>query len=403
MKSKSIMIRNKKRIKVIGVNLGLLLVLIGFVVSTPIVISQSYRIISKIIPALDVGFESSLVTDYYSPHEQPAYEGVDWAEQHFIDLKAHDTLPTDYLGWRYAPLKASTINISEFGIRKTVNSTGTSTATNHIYWMFGGSTMFGWGSNDANTIPSLLSSALSSEAVNFGTDAYIALQGVIRLASEYSSPTAINDPPRTIIFMDGINDVDRHCRVQSSSNLRRGYRSLASGTSIPREAEQPFVLKSVALTPRWLLQPALSLIDKFRDSKVSGFLGNDPADIYLCDDQQEVAETTAAALVNDWVSAKSMTETQGDRFLAVLQPVSYLSNVPSSQLKNIIYGEERQKQYEVVYPLIRRLAEAADIEFLDLTEIFDGHDDLYIDPLHYSPRGNEYIVNAIVEALADKD
>lgn len=394
--------RHKHIIKIIGINAGVVLAVIGLVVSIPIGLIQSYNILTRIVPVLDVGFESSLVTDYSVPHEQSAYEGLDWAEQHFKDLNEHETISTDFLGWRYAPLDTPTINISTSGIRKTVNPVINDRIDHHIYWMFGGSTMFGWGSNDTNTIPSILANSLSSEAVNFGTDAYIALQGVVRLASEYGSLEVLNDPPHTVIFMDGINDVDRLCRIQTNSNLRRGYRWSTPDTYVHQVADPPFVLKSVALTPSWLLQPALTLIDKFRDSKIAGFLGNDPTDVYLCDDRREIAQATAASLVSDWSSAKSIAEQNGDRFLAVLQPVSYLSEIQPGQLQNVIYGVERRKQYQIVYPIIQRLAHSADIEFLDLTEILDGREDVYIDSFHYSPRGNEYIVEAIIGALANR-
>ena len=76
----------------------------------------------------------------------------------------------------------------------------------------------------------------------------------------------------------------------------------------------------------------------------------------MCDDDVDRADHVARALVSDWKAAQAITETNGGRFVAVRQPVNYLSD---TRLGHLTQGEcdaEFAKQYSAVYPLIRTYA-----------------------------------------------
>jgi len=406
-------------VKIVAINVSIGLVGIGLFVSTPIVLSQSYDLVKTIVPAIDVGVQPVVMDQRASPEKLPNYQGVEWAEQLFEDLTKTKLVDVMYLGWQSGPVETSTINISGSGLRHTVQPTIVDDEilfpNKPEYWMFGGSTMFGWGVDDAHTIPSNLASLLSARVVNFGTPSWRSFQSLIRLIGEYGLSEAALPPPRTVVFLDGANDVGRMCRVRMIGDLERGIRfeegididDSGVDTHTPTEdlfsdekLQQPYLHKLVALSPRWLLQPALSLIKRFKDSSAVGLLQNDPDDIFICDNNPDRARFVAEQLVNDWSAAKAITEERGDRFVALLQPVKSLSQTRTDHLSKVFHEDEMAKQYEVVYPIIRELAIEIDLEFYDLTASLDRDEYFYIDFFHLSPNGTQAVAEEIATILS---
>jgi hypothetical protein len=256
-------------------------------------------------------------------------------------------------------------------------------------WVFGGSTVFGAGVDDASTIPSLLTRQTELNAVNFGQDNYIARQSVISLLRETAKRRAED---LTVVFYDGVNDVQVKCRAENLDLVTDRQTQIRSALGNNRAAEQ------VSITQ--LFRPALVLIDKVLRSGLPGLPEKEPTDMYLCDDDDARADQVARELVSDWTTAKAITESNGGRFIAILQPVSYLSDTRLDHLPSWQYDTEFAKQYSVVYPLIRSYALAASINFHDLSHVFDHDEFIYIDFCHVSPNGNEYMANALANILS---
>lgn len=101
----------------------------------------------------------------------------------------------------------NTINAN--GQRKTLNYNNSLSNPIRIF-CFGGSTMYGIGSTDENTIPSILSKLLSKkyptrnfEVINFGIPGYSRDLESIQLKQELIN----NNIPDIVIFYDGVNEV----------------------------------------------------------------------------------------------------------------------------------------------------------------------------------------------------
>ena len=87
-------------------------------------------------------------------------------------------------------------------------------------------------------------------------------------------------------------------------------------------------------------------------------------------------------------------------FLAILQPVAHFGNANTDYLDlNNSNNIALVKQYEVVYPLIFEEARKAAIDFVDLTAVYDGCDDCYIDFCHVGPQAHHKLANALGEKL----
>jgi hypothetical protein len=128
-----------------------------------------------------------------------------WREHKMVLDRLFENYP--YGLWRSPPFKGEAINIDERGIRRTLYSKCDGETPS--IWLFGGSTIFGQGSRDADTIASLLAKRFADAGqqrcvLNFGADAWTSNESVIMLVSELKRPDA--KTPSAVLFFDSCND-----------------------------------------------------------------------------------------------------------------------------------------------------------------------------------------------------
>jgi hypothetical protein len=133
------------------------------------------------------------------------YKNIDWAQNHFKELKELKSEYVSYIGWRWLPYKGRTINIDKQGIRITTQSELT-TATSPLVVFLGGSTMWGYGSDDSNTIPALFAQMSHGRyrIINLGEIAYNAFQGYLFLKLQIFNGLS----PDMVVSYDGVNDIE---------------------------------------------------------------------------------------------------------------------------------------------------------------------------------------------------
>lgn len=138
-----------------------------------------------------------------------ANPGGNWVREYLRELT--DVLQEDwhsYVYWRSKPHQGQYINIDEKGIRRTWNSSVPPSPHQLKIFMFGGSTMWGYGARDDFTIPSLVSKKLSTQVANgvwvtnFGETGYVSTQEIIALMLELRR----GNVPDIVVFYDGVND-----------------------------------------------------------------------------------------------------------------------------------------------------------------------------------------------------
>ena len=112
----------------------------------------------------------------------PAYSGVDyepadyWRE--FRRAKRERYHP--YIVWRQQAFAGDLINVDETGHRRTVGNTGSVDSLD--VWLLGGSTMWGMGAPDAQTVPSHVARRLNqtlnidARVTNLGEIGYVSTQ-----------------------------------------------------------------------------------------------------------------------------------------------------------------------------------------------------------------------------------
>lgn len=108
-----------------------------------------------------------------------------------------------YILWRRAPFNGSAISINADGIRRTLHTH--CEADTFTVWMFGDSVMWGWGSPDSETIPSLVAADYEKAGrpvciVNYGEKGWANTQELIALIEELKHT---DHKPNAVLFYDG--------------------------------------------------------------------------------------------------------------------------------------------------------------------------------------------------------
>lgn len=115
-----------------------------------------------------------------------AYKDKEWAKAFWKERSQIRYTYEPYVAWKGQEYHGKYINIDSQGVRKTWNPKDLHGKENGIIYVFGGSTVFGFGARDDYTIPSHLSKILNNKNYNFivynyGRDAYVFTQELIRL------------------------------------------------------------------------------------------------------------------------------------------------------------------------------------------------------------------------------
>lgn len=299
----------------------------------------------------------------------PNYVASPWAETHFREIAELRTEYFSYVAWRRGLFAGETVTIEgPFHERRTPQPPGAAAPS---VFFFGGSTMWGTGSRDQETIPALYAAATGRMARNFGESGYVAHQNLEMLLWLLQ----VGERPDIVVFYDGVNDVVQKCRA--------GAPLFADGQRDRIRARLRFEQGS----PGYYFAPLLAWLAETA--------GEEPAGGSDCAGDPARARAVAEALLRDWETARLVAEGNGIRFHAVLQPVLYFSETRSDHLR--AEDEERRRQYEAVYPLLRTLA--AERGFTDFTAVLDLDEYLYIDFCHLSPNGNALVAAALVPLL----
>ena len=140
-----------------------------------------------------------------------AYPDLDPAQRQALldEVASHYFVYEDYVSFREHRCGGKYLNVREAGFREAKNQGPWPPDPHNLnVFAFGGSTMFGWGLPDWQTIPSFLQEELSLYSrkpvclYNFGTSNYYSTQERICLEQLLSKGLK----PDIAIFLDGLND-----------------------------------------------------------------------------------------------------------------------------------------------------------------------------------------------------
>lgn len=315
--------------------------------------------------------------------ELPNYDDMPWVTTFFREYKdTYDVEYRDYINWRREPYSGETINVGSDGRRQSYQPENPVTDT--IFSFYGGSTMWGDGNRDEDTIPSVFARENQVSVVNNGEAGYIARQSLAWLVNEYILEKEAKR--KVVIFYDGTNDVIQRCWRENS------------GLSTYHEKEHRKRIAGAYNLGILNLRPIKDYIDDLLDD--FGKLSK-PETAFSCAASPERAMEVARTLVETWEQARLLAEAHGDSFIAILQPVAYtgspnLDHLPNIKRDRLGHGPEHLAVYAEVKSMVRNFP---DLNFLDFTDAYDGDDYFYIDHCHVSPGAHEVLVNRLSEEI----
>jgi hypothetical protein len=310
----------------------------------------------------------------------PNYAGVDWARTHFLEFGSLRSNYMSYIGWRREPFRGKTITLEGPYARRA--SVGSADAAKPSVYFFGGSTMWGTGTDDANTIPSLVTQIGGFRSANYGESAYTAHQGLALLIQLLQE----GHRPDVVVFYDGVNDVAHKCRTEITAKSHAREAQIRSALA----AAKP----ETAYGLQYMAGPLLGLAT-LASNRLSLWFRNESRH-FACHTDALRAQQIADLLLQDWDVARRLTESYGGKFIGILQPVAYYSD---TKLDRIRLSDIQKKQFQAVYPLIRQKM-AGRPGLYDFTGVLDHPEYIYIDFCHVSPNGNRYVAQKLAEVLA---
>src|SRR5262245_16298072 len=249
----------------------------------------------------------------------PNYAGVDWARTHFDEFSALSSRYFSYIGWRREPFQGRTITLTgPYSQRATV---GTAHPGKPSAYFFGGSTMWGTGADDANTIPSLVTQLGGYRSENFGESAYTAHQSLVLLIQLLQD----GHRPGIVVFYDGVNDVAHKCRSELTAKSHALEGRIRSALAAAKD-ENVYGLTYMA-------QPLVALA-RFVSSRISLITRSSAHnDAYFACHAGSRAQEVADNLIQDWDIVRRLVEAYGGKFVGILQPVTYLGDAKLDHLR----------------------------------------------------------------------
>ena len=297
-----------------------------------------------------------------------------------------------FIGWRRKPFQGKLVNIdSKLRTRLSINQ-----KLNNSVWFFGGSTMWGEGSEDKKTIPSIYADLSKESVFNFGESGWTSRNSTAQLINLLNSGKYL---PKKIIFYDGINEIVG-CRNDIKFLPLHGqeFKIIEKTT----QSQKKVFTKNLS---NFVLSPYLAVGRKFNNldttnKKKSLFLQIKSRSKYIC--SLDIIRTNEVAdhLINNWYTIYTLAKAKGIEFYGILQPTLYssISNteyLPSSDFK-------RKDEANILYDAIRKKIKAScnyDAKFckrlIDGSKWINTDRAIFFDIAHKSEIGNWIVANKI--------
>ena len=329
--------------------------------------------------------------------------GSAWLDRHYRELELISDRWRPYVYFRQKPFQGQTITINAEGLRATWAPDATGKAGDERpalkILMLGGSSLWGFGSRDDQTIPSLIARGLHNRGVraevrNLAEIGYVSTQEVIALCRELQQGYR----PDLVLFYDGVND--------TTSALLEGQPTMTTN-EINRVREFNILQSPTRLASAL----AGNLIQNSALYRFAGSVGrrsgvgrdkepNAPAGTKLVDLSLGVLHGYAANLE----LVEGLGKAYGFRPVFVWQPDIF------SKPRLVPFEAEEKAKYAwagSLFTEVHRQLEQADAlvsnpRFLNLSGIFSESESLqFLDFCHTTEEANARIASVLVSSLLD--
>jgi hypothetical protein len=322
----------------------------------------------------------------------PVYNNYDWASEYYKDNKNLTLDFAPFIGFKTKAMSSRTINVNTKGIRRSRNDSDSAQVI-----FLGASTMFGFGSNDFNTIPSLFSK-FSGDSImvrNLGTNGFTVFQNFIKLTQYLFD----QKKPKTVISFDGgVESIV----LQNNQQYEMSH--------LNAEIFQEAVSKSRELKFVEYLKCLIAPLERGANGIRKKLLNENIAIEYENPQELEKAlNQYSLNMVNSWEQMLVLCNSKGIDFYCVFSPI-FTEN--SMDISNPLIASNIQKfpqhRIRVRKMLHRKVIDLLQTDryaslskrFLDLSIFLDSKQNVYIDPIgHFSPLGNELVANELINHI----
>ena len=304
-------------------------------------------------------------------------------------LKEYKQLPYTYksfIGWRRDNANLEHTKIS--GKYNTRFSLGES--LNNSTWFFGGSTVWGVGVTNNQTIPSHFHNISGEKVINFGESGWGTRQDLNLLMNVLGD----QKKPKRIVFYSGMNDTFGQC-ASHINNIPSNSKEKSIGKRLKSTPESLFLEKSL----NFVFRPYTDMLKRL----------NPPTDLitdamYDCDSNTLKANSISNHLIKNWEMAYNLSVKNGAEFIAILHPHAFTYKGEVSYLGKTLLHPEKRKQLDVIYSKILKYKKNGCKNNFDFCKsIYDGTNwlskntrkKIYIDNAHLNSDGNKFIAEEI--------
>ena len=294
-----------------------------------------------------------------------------------------------YVVWRGSPHQGALVNVDSEGLRFTAHSD--CSAGNYTIWMFGNSALFGKGSRDWETIPSLLAARYEASGrkvcvKNYGERGWVGTQELIQLMLALKSNP---QRPDLVIFYDGIADAFLPYET-AAGDVHGNYETMRSWFTEGRELKKPgFAYLEKSNTYRELLR-ITTRWDRSGAAHAHAATPGTP---------QDLARQTVESYVKNTDIGEALAQKFGFRCVFFLQPTALIAAKPLTTEEQRVGDNEENANpgiravFRATYQIFQSLQQP---DYFYLGDIFSDHPErLFIDTSHVTPEANEIIAAAM--------
>ncbi|MDP6632289.1 MAG: SGNH/GDSL hydrolase family protein [Dehalococcoidales bacterium] len=338
------------------------------------------------------------------------YEGIEWAGQYWEEIGEFSltSVYKPFVGWKYGPYHGEYINVNSEGVRTTWRPGETPGELAETLYVFGGSTVWGYGARDDHTIPSYLYKLLDSsdydvEVHNYGEWAYTITQETVYLALLLKE----GHRPDYVIFYGGANEV--YAAYQSGVpdahyDQLRISEKLGAEPSVPASVSSILNAIPVVLTS---YSKIYMVLDKTIQYIFRSSFQEQDLDAVASDYNDEELRLLSAGIAENYLESinflERLSQSYGFKYAYFQQPTTFTEKK--------LTDEETATDPRVTdshHGLLQQMTYASLVgnppaSFFSIMEALgDRTETYYIDFVHISEKGNEVIATKIFEIL-EKD
>jgi hypothetical protein len=363
-------------LKIVAVNLLIFMVLVVTVnIASGVLLSIAPSIRSAAHSLFGVGPPPDSESGKLPPYAGNPDGAQIWRESD----QSRRVVYTPFVEWKRRPYRGKTVTVAKSGDR-VVRPAVPPPPDAPVVRFLGGSTMWGSGAEDSETIPAVFQRLHPRlRAFNHGETEYNSRQNLERLINLLARGRRTD----VAVLYEGFNDVDSLCR---------------KGIDLNGQGEQ--------VSMRRILARANSLGNLFygRTLDLLRIVAHPGSTSYTCAGNPARARQVAETVLNIWRIARSLVQANCGRLVVALQPVAFIGHPRVDYIrhdgpyvpKSLDSYADLGKELRAVYPYWRAAARRPENRWIyDLTGAYDGKRPLYVDLVHVAEGGNEIMARRL--------